>query len=66
VFTEAGGVVESLQTRLREAGLAEQAGQLEIVLAHLGDAQRLAASLDPAAQAAAQAAIDTLASIGGA
>jgi len=66
LFTEAGQVVESLQTRLREAGLAERAGQLEIVLAHLGDAQRLAASLDPAAQAAAQAAIETLDSIGGA
>jgi len=60
LFEEARGVVERAQTGLREAGLAERAGRLEIVLSHLRDAQRMAASLDASAQAAAAEALKGL------
>ena len=56
-FEEARGLVEKTQTRLREVGQAERAGRLEIVLSHLRDAQRLAASLDSSAQGAAAEAL---------
>ena len=60
-FEEARGLVEKAQTRLRETGQAERAGRLEIVLTHLRDAQRLAASLDSSAQGAAAEALRGLA-----
>ncbi len=60
-FEEARGLVEKAQTRLRETGQAERAGRLEIVLTHLRDAQRRAASLDSAAQGAAAEALRGLA-----
>lgn len=59
-FEEARSVVERTQTSLREAGSAERAGQLEVVLSHLRDAQRMAASLDSAAQGAAAEALKGL------
>ncbi|MEZ5318482.1 MAG: hypothetical protein R2752_13865 [Vicinamibacterales bacterium] len=59
-FEEARAKVEQLQAALREVGLAERAGRLEIVLAQLRDAQRLASSLDQAAQSAATQALDAL------
>jgi hypothetical protein len=52
--------ITTLQTRLREAGQAERAGQLEIVLAHVGDAGRLTLALDARAQNAVEGAIDAL------
>lgn len=59
-FEEARGIVERLQGRLREVGEAERAGRLEIALSHLKDAQRLAASLDAAAQNAAVEALKAI------
>ena len=61
-FEEARGMVERVQTRLRESGQAERAGRLEIALSHLKDAQRLAASLDSSAQGAAAEALRALGS----
>jgi hypothetical protein len=61
-FEEARGLVERVQTRLRESGQAERAGRLEIALSHLKDAQRLAASLDSSAQGAAAEALRALGS----
>lgn len=59
-FTRAGEVVERLQGRLREAGQAERAGRLEIARAQLKDAQRLAVSVDQAAQNAASEALKAI------
>ena len=59
-FAEARGRVGALQIRLREAGQAERAGRLEIVLAHIGDAGRLTLALDPRAQSAAAGALAAL------
>lgn len=59
-FEAARVVVERLQTHLRETAQAERAGRLEIVSAHLRDAQHLAASLDASAHAAAEEAIKAL------
>jgi hypothetical protein len=59
-FEDARAVVERAQTRLRETGQAERAGRLEIVLTQLREAQRLASSLDAAAQNAAAEAIRAL------
>ena len=61
-FEEARGLVEQVQTRLRESGQAERAGRLEIALSHLKDAQRLAALLDSSAQGAAAEALRALGS----
>ena len=52
--------ITALQTRLREGAQAERAGQLEIVLAHVGDAGRLTLALDARAQNAVEGAIDAL------
>jgi hypothetical protein len=46
---------------LREAGQAERAGRVEIVLGHLGDAGRFTLAMDARAQNAAEAALDALA-----
>lgn len=59
-FEAARVIVERLQTQLRETAQAERAGRLEIVAAHLRDAQHLAASLDASAHAAAEEAIRAL------
>jgi hypothetical protein len=60
-FDQARHLVTALQARLREAGQAERAGRLEIVLGHLGDAGRFTLALDARAQNAAEAALDALA-----
>jgi len=59
-FEQARALVEARQTDARETGQADRAGRLEIVLSHLRDAQRLAASLDAAAQTAAAEALRAL------
>jgi hypothetical protein len=59
-FEAAKVLVEQVQTRLRELTLAERAGRLEIVLAHLRDAQHLAAAFDPSAHTAADEAFKAL------
>lgn len=47
---------EQVQARLSEVGQADRAGSLQVVLAHLADADRLSAALDAgAANAAAEA-----------
>ena len=61
VLDDARARITALQTRLREAGQAERAGQLEIVLAHIGDAGRLTLALDARAQNAAEGALNALA-----
>jgi hypothetical protein len=48
------------QRDLREAGEAERAGRLEVVLAQTREADRLAGEFSPGAQAAVQTAIDAL------
>lgn len=53
-FEAAHALVERVQLRLRESAQAERAGRLEIVLAHLREAQSLAAAFSPEAHAAAQ------------
>jgi hypothetical protein len=65
-FEAARAVVEGLQTRLRETGLAERAGLLEVALAYLREAAEQAAALEPTAQSAAEAALRTLETVGGA
>jgi hypothetical protein len=59
-FDAARTAVERLQTRLRESGQADRAGRLQIVLAHLSDAQRLAVALDQSAHGAADEALKAL------
>ena len=59
-FEQAKTAVTRLQTAWRESGQADRAGRLEIVLAHLADAQRLAASTDQSAQNAAEQALAAL------
>ena len=59
-FTEAGTVVTSLQRRLRETGQGERAGLLEVGLGYLKQAADQATALDPGAQSAADAALQTL------
>ena len=62
-FAEALRAVSPIQTRLRETGQAERAGRVEILLAQLRDAERLARALDPAAHQAAAQAIEALAAL---
>lgn len=63
-FENARLALEQLQVRLREVGQAERAGRVEIVLASVRDAQRLAAQLDASAQNAAAAALQALDAVG--
>ncbi len=56
-FDKARGVVISAQTRLRQLGEAVKAGQLEVAIAQLREAQRLSLALDGAAQTAADEAL---------
>jgi hypothetical protein len=59
-FDSARAILERAQMRLRETGQAERAGQLEVALAHLKDAGRLAVALDPTAQSAAEQALQAI------
>lgn len=59
-FEAARAVIERVQLHLRESAQAERAGRLEIVIAHLRDAQHLSASFDAAAHASAEEAIKAL------
>lgn len=63
-FSAARAVVERVQIQFRETGRAEAAGQLEVVIAHLKDAERLSLSLDASAQNAADQALQALATVG--
>jgi hypothetical protein len=56
-FADAQRVLAPVQTRLRETSQAERAGRVEIVLAQLREAERLARALDPAAHGAAAQAV---------
>ncbi len=56
-FEAARAATASAQTRLRQLGDAGRAGQLEVALVQLGEAQRLALALDGAAQVAAEQAV---------
>jgi hypothetical protein len=56
-FDAARGVVERTQARLRQLGDAGRAGQLEVALAQLRDAQQLSLALKGEAQAAADQAL---------
>jgi hypothetical protein len=62
-YEAARAVLERVQIALRETGQAERAGRFAIPLAHLGDAQRLAASLDSSARNAADEALLALAGL---
>jgi hypothetical protein len=53
-----------LQRQLRETRQAEQAGRLEIVIAHLVDADRQASTTAAGAEQAASAALTALAAVG--
>ena len=59
-FDRARAAIEGLQTRLRERGDADRAGRLEIALARVRDAQRLAVAVDASAQNAAEEALRAL------
>jgi hypothetical protein len=56
-FDAARKTIEDVQRRVRETEDAERAGRLEIVLAHVRDAERLAVALKPEAQDAAAEAV---------
>lgn len=60
-FEAARTTLERVQSRLRETAQAERAGRLQIPIAHLREAQHLAASFDPAAHTAAADALLALA-----
>ena len=62
-FEAARGVVLGAQTRLRQLGDAARAGQLEVALSQLREAQRLALALDAGAQAAAEQALRVIESV---
>jgi hypothetical protein len=59
-FGDAHRAIGPIQTRLRETGQAERAGRLEIVLAHLRDAERLSSAVDATAHASAAQAAQAL------
>lgn len=59
-FTAALAVIERVQRQWRETGQAERAGRLEIALAHVRDAARLATGLDAGAHQSAEAALPLL------
>lgn len=56
-FEAAITLLGRVQTQLRETAQAERAGRLEIAIAHTREAQRLAASFDAGAHAAAEEAL---------
>jgi len=55
--------LSDVQVRLRETGQPERAGNVEIVLAHIKDADRLAALLDRSADQATASALQALAAL---
>ncbi len=59
-FEAAIVVLERIQTQLRETAQAERAGRLQIAIAHVREAQRLAASFDPSAHASADEALKAI------
>jgi hypothetical protein len=59
-FEAAIVVLERIQTQLRETAQAERAGRLQIAIAHVRDAQRLAASFDASAHGAADEALKAI------
>lgn len=59
-FEAAITVLERIQIQLRETAQAERAGRFEITIAHVRDAQRLAASFDAGAHTAADEALKTI------
>lgn len=59
-FEAAITVLERMQMQLRENAQAERAGRLEIAIAHVRDAQRLAASFDASAHTAADEALKAI------
>ena len=59
-FDRGRTVIESLQTLLREQGDADRAGKLEIALARVREAQRLAIAVDASAQNVADEALRAL------
>jgi len=59
-FEAAIVVLERIQTQLRETAQAERAGRLQIAIAHVRDAQRLAASFDASAHTAADEAFKAI------
>jgi hypothetical protein len=63
-FGEARVIVQEIQTRLRESGQAERAGQLEIALSQLTEAEQTAVAGDSGARSAAEAALQTLQFVG--
>ncbi|HEX5070729.1 MAG TPA: hypothetical protein VFV78_11000 [Vicinamibacterales bacterium] len=62
-FESARDVVARAQTRLRQLGDAGRAGQLEVALAQLREAQRLALALDAGAQGPAEQALRVIESV---
>lgn len=62
-FEEARAAIERVQTNLRETAQAERAGRLQIAIAHVRDAQSLAAAFDAAAHAAAEEALKVIAGL---
>jgi hypothetical protein len=62
-FDEAHATITTLQRRLRETGLGERAGLLEVALGYLRQAADRATALDPGAQSAAEAALQTVESV---
>jgi hypothetical protein len=63
-FESARAIVEGAQARLRQAGDAAGAGQLEVALSQLREAQRLSLALDARAQQAADEAVRVIAAVG--
>jgi len=59
-FEAARVVIERVQTQLRESAQAERAGRLQIAMAHIRDAQSLAASFDGSAHTAADEALKAI------
>ena len=59
-FEAARAALEGIQTQLRETGQAERAGALQIAIAHVRDAQRLAASFDASAHTPADEALKAI------
>lgn len=64
-FEFARSEVERAQTRLRQEGDAVRAGQLEVALSQLREAQRLALALDASAQKSAVEAIRAIDAVSG-
>ena len=62
-FDAARALVATSQTRLRQVGDAARAGQLEVAIAQLREAQRLSLALDGGAQSAADEALRVIVAV---